>query len=170
MNRPRDEYMVKTIKRLATTIKKKTASKSPKKKKAPTSSSLKVNSNVIEDNLEALTAANSELVVKYSDDSTVDIDSLKNYEFITGMTVTFESMVFRIIKNPPTITAIQIFPKSCVMVSYPVIATVTTEYADGIDYLWFCERDDKEIIFLSNEAILIPTEGCIGGKIKVLYF
>mmetsp|Transcript_13747 Transcript_13747/g.13293 ORF Transcript_13747/g.13293 Transcript_13747/m.13293 type:complete len:639 (+) Transcript_13747:547-2463(+) len=83
------------------------------------------------------------------------------------MTVTFESMVFKIIKNPPTITAIQIFPKSCVMVNYPLIATVTTEYADGVDYLWFCERDDKEIIFLSNEAILIPSEACMGGKIKV---
>lgn len=119
MNRPRDEHMVKTIKRLATTIKKKTASKSPKKKKVPTNSPLKVSPDITEE-------PSSGIVVKYADDSLVDIDLLKNYEITTGMTVAFESMVFRIVKNPPTITAIQIFPKSCVIVNYPIVPTVTT--------------------------------------------
>ena len=148
MYRPRLEVMSKTLKRLTTTIDKKLMIKSPMKKKSDktkvTSSSTA--DNVLISDLESKNDENNGIIVKYPDDSLVEIDILKNEEISSGMYFTHNLFKFEFIRNPPIIIALQLYPKSYVMIDYPIVPTVTTKFSHGFYCEWYCELKNKDVI------------------------
>lgn len=169
MNRPRFEKFSKTLKRLLTAIQKKSAIKSPKKK---TSHKIKVTSRNVPDNslladLNLENDVNDRIIVKYPNQTIAEVEVLNNEDIISGMFFAHESMFFTFIRNPPTIIALQLYPKSYVMIDYPIVPTVTSKFSDGVVCEWYCELQNKEIIFVSNEFFYTPGPDTLGCKLKM---
>ena len=191
MNRPRQEVISNTLKRLLSTIKKKLTLKSPKKSKTNPG---KPNKNKCtndgknkydndEKNIDNNNSSNNEnndrngaidnengsdeIILKYPNNRIVQMNTLRNDEIVSGMFFTFDQRTFEFIKNPPTTTSLQLYPKSCVMVGYPIVPTITTDYADGYGCLWYCETNSKEVVLVSEGEIYTPGEETVGCKLKM---
>ena len=170
MYRPRLEVMSKTLKRLSTTIDKKLMIKSPMKKK---SNKTKVTSsstadNVLISDLESKNDENNGIIVKYSDDSIVEIDILKNEEISSGMYFTHNLFKFEFIRSPPIIIALQLYPKSYVMIDYPIVPTVSSKFSHGFYCEWYCELKNKDVICVGTDFLYTPGPDTLGCKLKMI--
>lgn len=161
MSRPRYETVAKMLNRLSATIKKKTLPKSSKKNNKDRSFSRGSESR---DN----TNIECKVILKHTDESTVDTQVLCNNEITSGMSFEFESLTYIIIRNPPVTTALKLYPKSVILSDYPVVPTITVENADGADCLWFCELKDKQVFFLGTGVTCTPGAECVGNRIKMI--
>ena len=110
MMRPRQEMLSNTIRRLLTSIKKKLAIKSPKKSKSKSNSKEHskehskepVKNTPENDNVENDVGSDPiacSVTVKYSDESTVNVNVLKNEEIISGMFFAYESITFQFVRT-----------------------------------------------------------------------
>ena len=170
MYRPRLEVMSKTLKRLTTTIDKKLMIKSPNKKKSNKTKVILSNiaDNILTSDLGLNNVENNGIIVKYSDESIVEVNILKNEEISSGMHFTHNFFTFEFIRNPPIIIALQLYPKSYVMIDYPIVPTVTTKFAHGFYCEWFCESKNKEVVRVSNDFFYIPGPDTLGCKLKMI--
>jgi mRNA deadenylase 3'-5' endonuclease subunit Ccr4 len=165
MNREKQEVMVKTLKRMAATFKKK-ESKGPKKSKPLKKSQLPLVTGE-EVGVQDIRVESDTVVVMDQNGGAVDVETMQNYQWQSGMQLSYKTAMFHIVVNPPLVTAISIFPKQMVLRDYPVVPTVSTEFADGVQYEWYRETDDKDFVSVGRQQVFTPTADSIGKRLKV---
>ena len=105
MNRPRDECIAKTLKRLSVTIKKKAGkSKSAGKAKKKASDAVAATTSAEADQ--------TDLITVHEHDLLIDVDVVLNEAWRTGMSVSVGTEHnFTVVKNAPAVISITVFPK-----------------------------------------------------------
>lgn len=155
LNRPVDESISKTLKRLVSNFSKKNVKKSKSKVKL-SQDQHKVN-NV------------SELPVLTYDGETLNTDKLMNSDWKSGMLLSFESTLLLVLIHAPTISSLSSFPKSKLMVGFPISPRVVVTHAedDMTQYLWYRQQQNDDFIYISNSKHYIPKVEDIGYRLKL---
>eukprot|EP01041_Mallomonas_annulata_P002814 gene2814-5536_t len=96
----------------------------------------------------------------------VETTNLHNSDWVSDMEVFIDSLRMRIIVDAPNITALSSYPRKPILINSPIIAKVSAEYTDRIDYVW-CIETDQKLEIVCKESIFIPNESHVGLRIKL---
>ena len=160
LTRPRFESVTRTLNRLLKFVKK---SKSPKK----TEPLIKTRrSNEAPRTREDVVSCEIEL--QYPDESNVEMSTFQNDHIVSGIFFTLDSTTFTFLRDPPVTRSMQLFPKAVVLMGYPLVLTISSEFADGVDCDWYSCLDDEEMIHVGKGETFYPTEICVGRRLKAV--
>lgn len=107
--------------------------------------------------------------------SALDVDSLTNLEWQTGMVLKLQhesagEFCFNVIVNPPAVVSLQTFPcKSVVSVGLPISPLVVTEFSDAVVFSWHVETGTKtgEFSPAGTGTTFSPEAHHVGCRVKV---
>lgn len=158
MDRPYDELVVKSMRRLSLNCQSKLKRNSKKEKKKE-----KHKTNETEN------CISSGIIIKY-EDQICNVDEMRNYDLISDMLIYVDSFCFKVIKNAPNITSLSTYPKLIITYGCMIIPLVDCEFANDFKCVWLCEKYPKsnDYIIVSKDKYYTPSCAVyIGCRIKV---
>lgn len=121
--------------------------------------------------------ATSDILI-YSKDKVIDINSLSNREWDSGMIVECNiqdiKLRFKVVVDPPCITSINTFPKRVILSNSFICPTISTINADDAltKFFWYKSRENpknpSEYELLSSDKIYKTTETDIGYPLTLV--
>jgi hypothetical protein len=98
----------------------------------------------------------------------VDLNTFQNDHIVSGLYFTMDTTTFTFIRDPPLTRSMQLFPKAVVLKGYPLVLTISSELADGVDCDWYSCLDDEEMIHVGTGETFYPTDVCVGRRLKAV--
>lgn len=160
LNRPVNESAAKTLVRIEKAI-----SKVVKK-----NSSAKKNDKKKSKGTEVSRESTVSVAALLKNGSCVDPESISNIELSEEITIAIDQTHFKIVKNPPNVESVTIFPTRQYFVGVPVVATAISKYdSDEIQYTWFIENPSLSVgyTFAAEGRIFVPMVDHLGCKVKL---
>lgn len=152
MDRPLSDKMDKTLSRIKTKLDKLKKPKSKERRNVK----------------KTLDDSSLDLFAMEMDGKVFDTSALLNSDFTSGMLLRYglERLIF--VLDTPLITSCACFPHHHLMASFPIVASVSTNSTDNIEYVWVIENVDKSMIVVQNGGdIFVPGSNCVGYKLKL---
>lgn len=109
-------------------------------------------------------------VVKiFKDNIPIDISNKTNSDYEDNTILVYGSIHYKIQINPPAVTTLKVHPNHTVLVGCPIVPTVTTEFANDVNYQWCRETapNSDEYIPVSTDEIYFPQDDAVNCKIKL---
>lgn len=100
----------------------------------------------------------------------ITIDEMITGQLESGMVIYVNHKLnFNVVVNAPSIIQHLTYPRSFYSVNCPIVPTVTLEFANDFNCLWYRETEPKsnDYIFVSSEKIFTPDEQCLDCRLKL---
>lgn len=109
-----------------------------------------------------------EIDLQYPDETNVEMSTFQNDHIVSGIFFTLDSTTFTFLRDPPVTRSMQLFPKAVVLMGYPLVLTISSEFADGVDCDWYSCLDNEEMTHVGTGEIFYPTDVCVGRRLKAV--
>lgn len=166
MNRSYDECLEKTLHRFSITCRTKLSKSSNKAKRVKS----KGKGTVSDVSMEHASEPDKPLHPMVTFQSIVcDTAAMKNNELKTGMCISLDDQVYRVVVNPPTVLSLSTYPKSLIYAGCPIVPQVGIEFGDDFECIWACETSagSNEYVTACFDKVFTPTDSVVGCRVKL---